>query len=228
MRVESEARDRAILARVNVPVFVVEGLPGVLAGWTDPADDAPVQMVLVRHELDEGEELSIEVDTERGELDSEVMAARCLATVGGEASSSSMLPVDGVDREFVFAQAGEHWVAVGAVDDVVITIDAEGVRVKDVHLRALANPTGLLEAGIPAYRPSGPRRGATPVRGCSTSGESWSSPRRHGSRISRRHWPRPLSRGSPCWPATMPSRVGSAEDHSCPPIRPGRPARTER
>ena len=137
-QVESEAHDRAILARVNVPVFVVEGLPGVLAGWTEPADDAPVQMVLVRHEHDEDEELSIDVDTERCELDSEAMAARCLAYVGGETSPTSML--------------GDH-------------DRRRGVRVKDVHLRVLANPTELLEADVPEYRPSKPRRGATAVRG---------------------------------------------------------------
>lgn len=160
----SEARDRAILARVAVPVFAVEGLPGVLAGYGG-SGDGPVETVVVRHELDDDEERSIEVDTERAELDPEVIAAKYRAYLGADGTTTSaVLPVEGVDREFAYAEADDRWVAVGAVGDVLITVEAEGVRLRDVHLRGLANPLDLVDAGVPEYRPSQPRRGAKPVR----------------------------------------------------------------
>ena len=61
------------------------------------------------------------------------------------ASETRLIRVDGVERPFEFACAGNRWVAIGTVGDVTITVQACGMNAEDLHLRALAGPAELAE-----------------------------------------------------------------------------------
>jgi hypothetical protein len=71
---------------------------------------------------------------------------------------------------------------VGIVGDVSIIVHARGVNAEDLHLRALADPTGLVDAGRPEYRRCKPDRDILDRRGATDGCEHALAPRR-----SRRH-----------------------------------------
>lgn len=165
-QLQSEAEYREILGGATFSVFAPEGLRLELSGWGG-GDGEPVTSVGLRHEL--GEDRWIEVDSDvDDEVDAKSQAAWYLEGLSDArvevASDPRPLRVDGVDRPFAFASAGDHWVAIGTVGDVAITVQARGIDVEDLHLRALADPAGLVDAGIPEYRPCRPDRGVLDSR----------------------------------------------------------------
>ena len=160
-RLESEAEDRAVLGRAMVCVFALEGVRAVLGGWSEGGDDERVESISLRHELDENHTRWVEVEsTLEEDVDLEYQATSRIdqwnddrLEVGAELRS---FRVDGVQRPFAFASAGEFWAAVGTVGDVTIAVLARGVDAEGLHLRALADPAGLVDAGTPEYRPCRP------------------------------------------------------------------------
>ncbi len=151
-----EAEQRAILAGADFPVFAPEGLRVELGGWGG-GEGEPVESVSLRHDVDDGPSIDVDSELDRDEHD---FAYEAVELLEGHAradvvSASRSLRVDGVNRRFAFASAGEVWVAMGRVGDVTITVQARGIDVSEVRLRALADPTQVID-GTPEYRPHRP------------------------------------------------------------------------
>src|SRR6201999_458152 len=160
-----ESEERALLAGVSFSVFAPEGLRLELGGWGG-GDGEPVDMIAVRYQLDD--ERWIDVESELAEDDFHLPDARHDAAeqLGGLSDARVESPaaprplrVDGIEVPFAFASSGDRWVAIGAVGEVTVTVEAQGMDAGDLRLRALVDPARLLDGGIPEYRPSRPDRG---------------------------------------------------------------------
>jgi hypothetical protein len=145
---------------VSFSVFAVQGLQLEVSGWGG-GDGDPVDMVSILHDLGDGR--WIEIESELAEDDFHLPDARSDAAArlrsSGQApvetaSEPRGLRVDGIAVPFAFASSGERWVAIGAAGDVTITVQAEGMDIKALELRAVVDPGRLLDGGIPEYRPS--------------------------------------------------------------------------
>ncbi len=165
-----DAKEREVLAGVSFAVFAPEGLQLELTGWGG-GDGEPVDMVAVRHELDD--DRWIEVESEIAMDDFHLPDARHDAAeqLGGLSdvrvdapSAPRPLRVDGIEVPFAFASSGDRWVAIGAVGEVTVTVQAQGMVADGLRLRALADPARLLEGGMPEYRPSRRDRGVLDPR----------------------------------------------------------------
>ena len=156
-----EAEQREVLAGANFSVFAPEGLRLELSGWGG-GDREPVQSLGLRHEFGEDQWIDVESEIDAHDVSFEDEAAHYLGRLGDArvevASDLRPLRVDGVDRLFAFASAGDRWLAIGTLGDVTITVQARGMDAEDLHLRALADPAQLVDAGIPEYGPCKPDR----------------------------------------------------------------------
>jgi hypothetical protein len=142
--VEWDDESREVLAAATFSVFAPDGLPVELCGWGG-GDGDPVDMVGLRHESGEDRWIDVESEVDAGEVSPEDHLEV------DAASETRPIRVDGVERPFEFASAGDRWVAIGTVGDVTITVQANGMDVEDLHLRALTGPAG--------YRPLRPDHG---------------------------------------------------------------------
>jgi Domain of unknown function (DUF1963) len=166
-QLEWEAEHREILGGAAFPVFAPEGLRLELSGWGGGYGE-PVESLRLRHEFGEDRWIDVDSEIDAHEVSLEDDAAHYLGVFGDArvdvASEARPLRVDGVERQFAFASAGDRWVAIGTVGDVTITVQARGTDAADLHLRALADPARLLEPGTPEYRPCRPDRGVLDPR----------------------------------------------------------------
>ena len=159
--------------RVDVDVYAAAGLVPRLAGWVGSRnhvhsivlDHAPDAALTVQtrdaDDLFDAEAVVREVlqDTLRdGErwpdrspaglavwLRTRDRRARQIATRAPVVSRT--LPVDGRPEDFLFASAGEAWVAVRREGEPAIVVAAKGLRPEDVALERLADPAAALRAG---------------------------------------------------------------------------------
>ncbi|MDA0181643.1 YwqG family protein [Solirubrobacter phytolaccae] len=143
-----QAEQRAVLARVPFRVFAPEGLPVELAAYGGLGSGPDV--VHLRHDTD-----ARELDVDSGTNGGPGVVERLEDDDDEIVSTTRPLMVDGVERPFAFASAGDRWAAKARVGDVVIAVEARGFDPAEVKLRGLVDPTQVV-SGTPEYVPLRP------------------------------------------------------------------------
>jgi hypothetical protein len=155
-QLEWEAEQRDVLAGADFPVYAPEGLRVELSG-SGGGDGEPVDDVRLSHYVDEQRQIDVssEIDADEVVFEDEVTWMLRDHARGEVVPATRRFPVDGAERPFTFASAGDRWAAVAKVGDVTITVTARGIDPGEVRLRALADPTSVID-GNPSYRPHRP------------------------------------------------------------------------
>lgn len=152
-----EGEQREVLAGADFRVYAPEGRRVELGGWGG-GEGEPVVSVSLSHDVDSGHRIAVRSELDAHEVVFESEAGQLIHDRTGRAAEvvvGKLIRVDGVRRPFGFASGGGRWVAVGRVGAVTVTVDAVGFDPDGVHLRALADPTQVID-GRTEYRPQRP------------------------------------------------------------------------
>jgi hypothetical protein len=155
---EWDAEQRDVLSGADFPVFAPEGLSVELGSWGG-GEGEPVESLSLVHSVDERRSVEVDTALDTDEINFDDEAAAYFrdddGTEVGFVAASRSMQVDGVERPFAFASAGDGWIARGHVGSVTITVQARGIDAGEVKLRALADPSQVI-GGTPKYRPHRP------------------------------------------------------------------------